>query len=417
MPEQDSLSRFRLRRALESLSSKEGRGTELISLYVPSDRQISDVMNNLRQEYGTASNIKSTTTRKHVQDAVVKVIQRLKLFRQPPRNGLVIFCGAIPRGSPGSEVMEIYTLVPLEPIVTYLYRCDSRFHTEILKEMMQEEDSYGILLVDTSGATFGVLKGKRLDVVREITSGIPGKHRAGGQSARRFERLREMGVREFFRRVSEHADDIFLQLDDLKGVILGGPGPTKYEFRDRNKMHYQLKEKILATLDTAYIGEQGVKEVVEKSPEIIRDVRYVEEKGLVQGFLYEIGHETGLAIYGHDEVMEHLQQGSIKTLLLSEGLDANRVVLSCSSCEKSHVRILRGSQLLRLEENLGKETCPNCGNTALSVSEKMDLLDLLAEMAEEKGVTVEIISTKTEEGAMLLESFGGAAAILRFASK
>lgn len=87
LSEGDSLSRFRLRRALDELSSKEGRGTELISLYVPPGRQISDVMNNLRQEYGTASNIKSTTTRKHVLDAIVRTTQRLKLFKEPPPKG------------------------------------------------------------------------------------------------------------------------------------------------------------------------------------------------------------------------------------------------------------------------------------------------------------------------------------------
>lgn len=417
MSERDSLSRFRLKRALDNLSSKEGRGTELISLYIPPDRQISDVTNNLRQEYGTASNIKSTTTRKHVQDAIVRVIQRLKLFKQPPPNGLIIFCGAVPRGPPGSEVMEIYSLIPPEPINTYLYRCDSRFHTEILEGMLKEEESYGIILVDTSGATFAVLRGKRLEIVREITSGIPGKHRAGGQSARRFERLREMGVNAFFRRVSKYADEIFLQLDDLKGILLGGPGPTKHEFQDKNKMHYTLKEKILTSLDTAYIEEQGVKEIVEKSSETIRRVRYIEERKLIQDFLYELGHDTGMAIYGYDEVMKSLNQGAVKTLLLSEGLDAKGIDLSCSFCGKQFARVLFGPDLLKLKENLDKEICPECRNTSLSLIQERDLLDMLADLAEEKGIAVEVISTETEEGSMLTKSFGGVAAIIHYAPR
>lgn len=416
MGERGSLSRFRLRRALDNLSSKEGRGTELISLYVPPDRQVSDVTNNLRQEYGTASNIKSTTTRKHVQDAIVKVIQRLKLFKQPPSNGLIIFCGAVPRGPPGSEVMEIYSIIPPEPISTYLYRCDSRFHTEILEGMLREEESYGIILVDTSGATFAVLRGKRLEIVREITSGIPGKHRAGGQSARRFERLREMGVNAFFGRVSEYADEVFLQLDDLKGILLGGPGPTKHEFQDKNKMHYTLKKQILATLDTAYIGEQGVKEIVERSSETIRRVRYIEEKELVQSFLYELGHDTGMGIYGYVEVSNSLNQGVVKMLLLSEGLDAKGVDLSCSACGKQSTRTLFGPDLLKFEENLSKEICPECGSASLSLVQERDLLDMLADLGEEKGIDIEVISTETEEGSMLLKSFGGIAAVLHYAS-
>ena len=117
-----SLEQFRLKKSLKALSSKEGRGTELVSLYVPPGRQISEVLAMLRDEYGTASNIKSNTTRKNVQEAIVKVQQRLKLFKKVPDTGLVIFCGAIPQnGGPGSERIETYVIVPPEPIQVYLY--------------------------------------------------------------------------------------------------------------------------------------------------------------------------------------------------------------------------------------------------------------------------------------------------------
>jgi len=282
-----SLERFRLKRDLDTLASKEGRGTELVSLYVPPGRQISEVVQMLKDEWGTASNIKSNTTRKNVQDAIVKVIQRLKLFKTVPDNGLVIFCGAIPQNGPGSEKMEVYVVLPPEPVNIYLYRCDSRFHIEHLMDFLKEKETFGILLLDSSGATFATLKGRRLEIVQDITSGIPGKHRAGGQSARRFERLREAQVVEFFKRVGEHANNIFLPIPELKGLILGGPGPTKYDFEKGRFLDYRLKEKIIATMDTAYTGEQGVEETVERAPEIIRNIRYVEEKRIVQKFPYD----------------------------------------------------------------------------------------------------------------------------------
>ncbi|NIM44848.1 MAG: peptide chain release factor 1, partial [Nitrososphaeria archaeon] len=64
--------KYQLRKLVSELREKEGRGTELISLYVPPKRRISDVISYLREEYSTASNIKSDLTRKHVQDAIVK---------------------------------------------------------------------------------------------------------------------------------------------------------------------------------------------------------------------------------------------------------------------------------------------------------------------------------------------------------
>ncbi|MEM2202463.1 MAG: peptide chain release factor aRF-1 [Candidatus Bathyarchaeia archaeon] len=409
-----SLELFRLKKILNTLANKEGRGTELISLYIPPGKQISEVMNMLREEYGTASNIKSTTTRKNVQDAIVKVQQRLKLFKETPENGLVIFCGAVPQNGAGSEKIETYVIIPPEPINIYLYRCDSRFHTEHLQELLREKETYGILLIDATAATLATLQGRRLEIVREVTSGVPGKTRAGGQSARRFERLREMRLQEYFRRVGEHANEVFLPIENLKGIIIGGPGPTKYDFEKGDYLNYQLKEKIIDTVDTAYVDEQGVKEIVDKAPEIMRKIRYIEERQIIQQFLYEIGHDTGLATYGEEAVRKALEAGAVKTLLLSEGLDIARVKVKCSACGYEEQQTIRGPMLTSFEQSLVGKPCPNCKAPSLSITEKQELIENFAQLAEYTNTDVEIISEETEEGQMLKNSFGGIAALLRF---
>jgi len=410
-----SLERFRLKKILENLASKEGRGTELISLYIPPGRQISEVVSMLKEEWGTASNIKSNTTRKNVQDAIVKVIQRLKLFRTVPDNGLVLFCGAIPQNGPGSEKIEgPYVIIPPEPIKIYLYRCDSKFHLNYLMDILKETETYGILLLDSSEATFATLIGRRLEIVQEITSGIPGKHRAGGQSARRFERLREMQLIEFFKRIGQHANEIFLSIPDLKGIILGGPGPTKLDFEKGRYLDYRLKEKILAVVDTAYTGEHGVEEIVERAPEIIKNVRYVEEKRIIQKFLYEIGHDTGLATYGEKDVRRALESGLVETLLLSEELDKTRIKIECASCGYTSYQTLKGPEVQNLEQSINNASCPKCQTATLQIVEKTEIIEELAKLAEESSANVEIISTETEEGQMLWKAFGGIAAILRY---
>jgi peptide chain release factor subunit 1 len=401
---------------LETLAAKEGRGTELVSLYVPPGRQISEVVSMLKQEYGTASNIKSTTTRKNVQDAIVKVKQRLKLFKKVPENGLVIFCGAIPQNGPGSERIETYVIPPPEPVQVYLYRCDSRFHTEHLQEFLKAKETYGIIVIDASATTYAVLRGKRLEIMEKITSGVPGKFRAGGQSARRFERQREAKLLSYFKRIGEHADKIFVPLSDLKGLIIGGPGPTKYDFQKGSHLHYTLKDKIMATIDTAYVDEQGVEEVVESSPEVLRRIRYVEEKRIMQGFLYEIGHDTGLATYGENEVRRSLKSGIVKTLLLSEDLDVVRVTAKCTSCGYSKQETMKNHLLPDFEQSLDGKPCPKCNVPTFAVVDSKGLIDELAELAEETGTDVEILSVETEEGQMLKDAFGGIAAILRYKS-
>lgn len=397
-----------------TLAGKEGRGTELVSLYVPPGKQISDVINTLRDEYGTASNIKSTTTRKNVMDAIVRVQQRLKLFKEPPEKGLVIFCGAIPQNGAGSERIETYVIIPPEPIHIYLYRCDARFHTEYLQEMLREKETYGILLIDSSGATLATLQGRRLEIVREMSSGVPGKTRAGGQSARRYERLREMRLQQYFTRVGEHANEVFLPIENLKGLILAGPGPTKYDFEKGDYLNYMLKNKIIDVIDTAYVEEQGVKEVVQRAPEVMRKVRYIEEKKIMQQFLYEVGHDTGRITYGEEEVRRALQSGAVNILLLSEGLEMSRVTVKCNACGYQEQHTVKNQALTSFEQSLVGKPCPKCHAPALSIVDKQDLIDDFAKLAEYTNAEVEIISTETEEGQMLKNSFGGVAAILRF---
>ena len=411
-----SLELFRLRKTLNTLANKEGSHTELITVYVPPGKQISDALNLLRNEYGTASNIKSNVTRKNVLDAITKAQQKLKLFKDPGEKGIVIFTGALlgEGDAPGTERMESYVIVPPEPIKIFLYRCDSRFHTEYLQDMLREKESYGILLVDANNATIATLQGKRLQIVRQMHSGVSGKTKAGGQSARRYERLRDMQLNEYFTRVGAHANDIFLPIENLKGIILGGPGPTKYDFEKGDYLNYQLKNKILDVIDTAYVEEQGVKEIVDKAPEIMRKVRYIEEKEIMQKFLYEVGHDTGMITYGEAEVRRLLQAGAVRLLIMSESLDLVRVTVKCSACGYEEQHTLKSQEVTSFEQSLVGKPCPKCTAPSLAVVDKKDVVDDLAELAELANTDVEIISGETEEGQMLKNAFGGIAAMLRF---
>ncbi|UCH57090.1 MAG: peptide chain release factor aRF-1 [Candidatus Bathyarchaeota archaeon] len=399
---------------LETLETKQGRGTELITVYIPPGKQISEVMGDLRNERGTAGNIKSKTTRKNVQDALTKVIEQLKLFKEIPENGLVLFAGTIAREQLGVGDMETFVLIPPEPLGTYYYRCEHRFMLEPLWELLRAEDAYGILVLDSKAATFAMLKGKRADIVKDITSGVAGKTRAGGQSARRYERLREMHLNEYFTRVGKYVTDIFLDAPNLKGIIVGGPGPTKEDFLKGNYLHYELKDRILTTVDTGYTGHEGVKEVVERSKDFLRNVRFYEERKIVQDFLYNVGQDTGLATYGEREIMQALKSSNVRTLLLSEGVRRARVKLRCRDCGYVETRIVDLDRMEEFEEKLEDLRCLRCGNGAYEIEEREDLFEALVRMAESANARIEVISTETEEGEMLLRSFGGLGAILKY---
>ena len=279
---------------------------------------------------------------------------------------------------------------------------------------MKEKETYGIIVLDSAHASFATVRGKHLDIVKQITSGIPGKFRAGGQSAKRFVRQRQAKMQEFFKRVGEHANEIFLPIENLKSILLGGPGPTKEDFDKGNYLHYTLKEKIVAIIDTAYTDEHGVEEVVEGSQDILQRIRYVEEKKIMQKFLREIGQDTGLATYGDAEVRKHLNNGIVATLLLSEDLESIRVTAKCGSCDYIKHETIKMHEVAEFKQKTNGSACPKCSVPTLSVTDPKEVIDELAEIAEMAGTNVEVLSGDTEEGQMLKKSFGGVAAILRY---
>ena len=69
--------------------------------------------------------------------------------------------------------------------------------------MLEVDEVFGLLVMDRKEATIGLLEGKRIEVLRKMTSGIPSKVRAGGQSSQRFHRITEGLTKEFYKRISE----------------------------------------------------------------------------------------------------------------------------------------------------------------------------------------------------------------------
>ncbi|GAB4313802.1 MAG: peptide chain release factor aRF-1 [Methanobacteriaceae archaeon] len=407
MADVSSKELYEFKRTISELSDKKGRGTELVSVYIPPDRQVSDVVKHMREELSQSANIKSKQTKKNVQSAIEVIMQRLKLFPKPPEKGLVLFVGMIPKGGPGTEKMETYVFEPPEPIKTYTYHCNSEFFLEPLEEMLGDKEVYGLAVIDRKEATIAVLKGKRIDIVKTVTSGVPGKHKAGGQSQRRFDRLIDLAAHEFKKRVGEIINEAFLAIPELEGVIIGGPGHTKEEFVKGDYLHHEIKNKVITTVDTSYTGEFGIREVIEKSMDVLTEIDVMREKKLVQRFLTELVSEDGLASYGEAEVRKNLEMGAVEVLLLSEDIKSRRDKFECSACGFTEVKTFKDNTAE------SEEICSQCGEK-MNQTETKDIIDDFVEMAEEVGSEVEIISTETEEGMQLLKAFGGIGAILRY---
>ncbi|RQW78273.1 MAG: peptide chain release factor 1 [Methanothrix sp.] len=401
--------KYEFKRLLDDLRSKTGRGTELISLYIPPDKQISDVTAQLREEYGQAANIKSRVTRLSVQGALESAMSRLKLIPKPPANGVVIFIGNVDAGANRTELYST-AMEPPDPIITYRYHCDSQFLLGPLEEMLADKKTFGLIVLDRREAAIGVLRGKYVEPLKHLTSTVPGKQRKGGQSSHRFQQLRLIAIHDFYGRIGESANDAFLPIDakDLQGILIGGPSPTKEEFMEGGFLHHELQRKVLGALDVSYTDESGLYELVDAAQEQLQDLEVTHDKIVMRRFMKELVSDKGLAAYGEAEVRHNLELGSVEVLLLSEDLRRTRSKIVCSnrSCDFTDSQTRSGAAAV-----LGN--CPKCGSP-LSVAEEEDLVSDLSKLADGCGAEVKIISSEFEEGQQLYKAFGGIAAILRY---
>jgi peptide chain release factor subunit 1 len=310
-------------------------------------------MGRIVSEITEASNIKSRTTRQGVLTALTQLLSRLRTVARMPANGLVCFVGD------GVDVV----MEPPEPVSAYLYRCGSTPEVGPLKDMLEEKEIYGLIVIDRAEATLGWLRGSTVIPAENMASHLMGKHDAGGQSQHRFERIMEGEEKAWYRRVAEQARLLFgPRLDTLLGILVGGPGDTKNRFLLDGGLDYRLAQSIRRpTYPTCYTEEYGLRELVNAATPALKDSVLAQERRTVQRFLD--GARTGKAIYGYQQIGEALTQGRVDTLILSR---------ACTDAEA------------------------------------------LATMARDTGATVVLVGTGTDEGVTLLRGFGGAGATVRW---
>ena len=167
-----------LKKFVKEMELYRGRHTELVSVYIPQGYDMNKIIQHLDQEKGTATNIKSASTRKNVITALEKMIQHLRLFKKTPDNGLAVFSGNVAERE-GQEDFKVWSIDPPIQLKTRIYRCDKEFVLELLRDMLETKEVYGLVIVDRRDANIALLKGKTIVPVLKTHSEVPGKTKAG----------------------------------------------------------------------------------------------------------------------------------------------------------------------------------------------------------------------------------------------
>ena len=227
--------------------------------------------------------------------------------------------------------------------------------------MLLDDETIGVVVVDSSESVIATVNGVTISMRAALTSGVGGKHNKGGQSQRRFERLHDEGVKWFVGRVAVKMNHVFLEPGSrVTKILVAGSGSVKDMLESNKHLDYRIVNRIIGSIDIGYNGEPGVREAIHKAKGLLEDLEYTRQRDLVQGFMAEIGKDSGLASYGNVEISKDVEDGRIQLLLVLDDVD-----------------------------------------------------DSVVHEAMKRGVTIETISSSTEDGSML-RGFGGIVGIRRF---
>lgn len=385
------LENWKLKRLIKGLEAAQGNGTSMVSLIVPPGDQIALVSARLTQELGTASNIKSRVNRLSVQGAITSVLNRLKLWSKVPPNGLVIYCGTIATENNGEKKVTI-DFEPSKPVNTSLYLCDNRFHTDALKHLLVEEDTFGFIILNGDGFLLGTLCGNTRTILYTENVDLPNKHGRGGQSALRFSRLRTEKIQNYLRKVAEKAAQEFLTDDkvNVAGLIFAGAAELKQRLSESSLFDPRLQAVILKIVDISYGGEQGFKEAINLSADVLSSVRFVRERDLLTKYFDNFTKDNDRSCFGVDGTLQALEAGAVQTLIVWENLDITRYQLGDGSFK--HAKEFKSNDIIS----------------------SVPLSEWLVEHYRDFGTTLEIVTDATEEGAKFCRGFGGLGGILRY---
>jgi peptide chain release factor subunit 1 len=286
--------------------------------------------------------------------------------------GRVIFASAT------AGFLHVYRLsVEPEQLVVY----DSSPFLLPLAKLKEEYEDYGLLLIDSQEARLFLVRSNLLEKNDNASIDLMNKHKKGGWSQMRYNRLRRGQIDSFFTQLIEDLQKNE-DLTKMRGLVVAGPGEAKGQLMEM--MPQALKDKVIGTVDISM--DASSKDLLNLGKDFTHEDQLSREKVLAEKLKEAVlrGHH---AAYGLAEVGNALKEGRVNCLLISEGFTLPGMI--CTSCQQ-----------IDSEE----EKCPTCGGEAAALS-----LESLYELAERMDAEVVLV-----EDDAFLESLGNIGAILRY---
>ncbi|MCK5112502.1 MAG: hypothetical protein KAQ84_03065 [Thermoplasmatales archaeon] len=303
------------------------------------------------------------------QKNFINTMEKIKEFlNRNAGNTLAIFA---------SHTHNFFKSVSLPIEVNKLLIVDSSPYIRPLARIQDEWESFTLVLLNSNYAKIFSISLGKVEQEKNLSADIMNKHKKGGWSQARFQRLRKGAIHAFFSEVMEALEKI---ADEQ--IILAGPGQAKLQFRD--VLPKNLKERIVDVIDISIDDE---KELLKESIHKITELEERKSKGAVQQLKEEI-LKDGLAAYGFDDTLNAVKNGQVELLIIEKDYKLKGYL-----CE--HCQLLKAGAI---------KNCPNCS----SPTSEVDVIEEILEFAERTDAEIEFVDDEE------IHNLGHVGAILRY---
>lgn len=170
----------------------------------------------------------------------------------------------------GKEQRNVFLIEPPRPIKMRAYSCGHHFETELIEDLFETYDDYGIVHIKGEETTLYSLNGDQLTYLTKFTTQIQSNHSRGGQSQNRIERLRQEQITEYLKKINEllvakwiiPQTDQETELIKIKGLIIVGHGLKKDQLLRDNLLDQRLSKILLGVITSDTINITNLQSLV-----------------------------------------------------------------------------------------------------------------------------------------------------------
>ncbi len=286
----------------------------------------------------------------------------------------------------GSKKNDFYRVYQLSIPPENLFVVDSSPYIKPLALLQDEWEQFLLVFIDGTSAQIYLMGARQIEESKEVETDVMGRHKKGGWSQMRFNRLRKEAVDKFYKKVARDINEVVSEESGIVSIILAGPGKGKKEILEY--LTPDQKEKVSRVLDMD--KNISLADMIKNITDIVHEDEKIAGNRSVD-LLQKMILTGGPAVYGLDNVVDASRNGIVRELFILKGHPIAGWI--CENCQAVQMGM--------------KKACPYCKGPTSQV----DVVEEIIEFVVRSGGELEFIDESP-----YLESLGGVAAILRYSN-